>query len=271
MPDDDPLNARLVQRTDLNPELAIFRVALESGQTLDFTPGQYTTLGVLPPPDPDAQPPKRPKVGRARLLRRAYSIASPPGDPRGTEFYLVVVPEGRLTPNLWSLRQGDRLFMDEACKGTFTLDNVPAKKTLVSIATGTGLAPFVSMLETYRNTDRWDRFVVIHGTRLAADLGYRDRLEHIAHQDPTVIYLPACTREPAQSNWNGLRGRVHVILEPDMFQSLTDRPLTPDTAHVFLCGNPDMIDQCEAQLTQRGFTTRDRNNPDGNIHLERYW
>ena len=277
MPVEDPLNATLIERIDLNPELAIFRVALESGEPLDFQPGQYTTLGVLPPEDsgeeeadPDAKP-KRRRKGRARLLRRAYSIASAPGDPRGTEFYLVVVPEGKLTPQLWDLQEGDRLFMDETPKGTFTLDGVPEGKTLVTIATGTGLAPFVSMLETYRGTGRWDRFVVIHGTRLAADLGYRERLEELADEDESIVYLPACTREPETSNWQGLRGRVHVILEPEMFQDLTHRPLKPESCHVFLCGNPAMIDQCEAELTARGFATRDRKNPEGNIHLERYW
>lgn len=267
---DDPLNAVLIERRDLTDELAVFRVRPESGEVPPFIPGQYTTLGVLKPESEWSERAK--KNPKAALVRRAYSIASSPDDHDAVEFFLVVVQEGLLTPRLWDLHEGDRLFMDTNCKGTFTLDGVPEGKDLVMIATGTGLAPFVSMLRTYREQRRWERLIVIHGTRLAKDLAYRAELEAASDEDPSVIYLPMCTREPDTSNWQGLRGRIHVALEPGMYARITGgRTLTPETTHLFLCGNPAMIDDVERDMTARGFSVRDRSNPEGNIHFERYW
>lgn len=267
----DLLNASLVERQDLTDELAIFKIRYDDGDVPDFTPGQFTTLGL--PPDPDEERPSAVpgRKSRPKLIRRAYSIASSPLQKDAMEFYLVVVPDGKLTPKLWRLQPGDRLFMDRRISGHFTLDGVPHDKDLVCISTGTGLAPFVSMLKTYRGQNRWRKFVIIHGTRLCVDLGYRAELEQIAAEDPSVVYLPTCTREPEGSIWQGMRGRVHHILEPDTYQRLVGHPLSPDFAHVFLCGNPAMIDQCEADLTARGFVVKDKQHPDGNVHFERYW
>ena len=268
----DPFNARLIERIDLNPELAIFRVAFDEGDIPEFEAGQYTTLGLLETPEEAAARAQRTgKSDKPKLILRAYSIASSPKVRQYMEFFVVLVKEGALTPKLWQLREGDRLFMGPKVTGKFTLDGVPEGKDLVMIATGTGLAPFLSMLHTYRGTGRWRRFVIIHGSRLSADLGYREHLETIASEDPSVIYIPAVTREPDTSNWQGLRGRVHVALEPATYRELVGAPLISEECHVFLCGNPAMIDQVTEDLTGRGFVTRDRDNPQGNIHFERYW
>jgi len=269
MEEAEVFNATITYRSDITEELAIIRVRPDSGQTPDFKPGQYSTLG-LPEYD-EAGNIQVNRRGKPKLIRRPYSIASSPDDTE-LEFYLIVVEDGKLTPRLWELGEGDRLYMDEKCRGTFTLEPVPPGQDLVMIATGTGLAPYVSMLRTYRRTGFWNKCIVIHGTRLARDLGYRHELEQIASEEPDVIYIPTCTREPQASSWEGLRGRVHVILEPSHFTELTGDELTPEQCHIFLCGNPAMIDQCEAELSERGFSTYDRRkNPDGNMHLERYW
>ena len=266
---EDLFNATITERQDLTEELAIFRIRPDSGEVPEFAPGQYTTLG-LPEYD-EAGNVQLTKRGKPKLIRRPYSIASSPSE-NDVELYLIVVEDGALTTKLWQLGEGDRLFMDEKCRGTFTLDPVPPGKDLVMISTGTGLAPYVSMLRAYRRTGFWNKCIIIHGTRLARDLGYREELERIAAEDPDVLYLPTCTREPDDSNWDGLRGRVHVVLEPKTFTELTGDELTPEQCSVFLCGNPAMIDQCEAELAERGFSTYDRRkNPEGNVHLERYW
>jgi ferredoxin--NADP+ reductase len=265
----DVFNATLTKREDLTEELAIIRVKPDSGQVPAFQPGQYTTLG-LPEYDDDGNVALT-KRGKPKLVRRPYSIASAPNEDE-LEFYLIVVEEGALTPKLWELNEGDRLYMDEKCRGTFTLDGIPQGKDLIMISTGTGLAPYVSMLRTYRRTGFWNKAIVIHGTRLERDLGYRAELEQLAQENEDIIYLPICTREPEDSNWQGLRGRVHVILEPKTYSELTGDAITPEQCHLFLCGNPAMIDQCEAEMQERGFSTyHKKNNPEGNIHLERYW
>jgi ferredoxin--NADP+ reductase len=260
-----PLNGQLVSREDLTDELAVFKIRYQDGDHPGFEPGQFITIGL--PEDPATVA----KGKKPKLVRRAYSIASSPNDRDHLELYVVRVQDGALTPLLWKLQPGDPLFMAPRITGTFTLDGVPDGKVLVMVSTGTGLAPYMSMLRTYRHTDRWEKFVVVHGARFSADLSYKQELEQIADDDPSVMYLPSCTREPAESPWPPVRGRVHTCLRPDVFDGVVGEPLTPERCHVFLCGNPAMIDQAEEELTARGFTTKKPKNPDGNIHLERYW
>ena len=141
--DQDPFNARLVEKHLFHDTLGIFRIAYDDGEPKDFEPGQFTNLALMPPPealaaeDDGAQ---RRRPGRIKLVRRAYSIASPPREKRWLEFYIVAVDEGALTPRVFDLDVGDRLFMDTKIKGHFTLESVPDGKDLVTVATGTGLA-----------------------------------------------------------------------------------------------------------------------------------
>lgn len=264
------LNASISQRQDISPELCIIHVAPDAGVP-DFKPGQYATLGVPPPPASEHAR----KKGLAKLVMRPYSISSTPLRRDLIEFYLALVPQGQFTPRLWDLHEGDRLYMAPKCKGKFVLDDVPADANLVMIATGTGIAPFVSMYRTYRETGRWRRFVLIHGTRLCRDLAYRAEMEAFAGRDPSLVYIPTCSREPEpsrrESDWYGLRGRVNVAIEQGAFRDLAGIELSPETSHVFLCGNPSMIDDLTAELSARGFVAKDREHPDGNMHLEKYW
>ena len=269
--DTDPYNATIVGREDFTKDLAVFKIAYDSGPVPDFTPGQFATLGVVKPETPE-EAAKRRRPG-PKLLRRAYSIASSPKVKEHLEFYIALVEEGQLTPKLWQLNTGDRLFMDEKIKGHFTMDDVPDGKDLIMVSTGTGLAPFLSMVHTYRDQPgRWRKLVFIHGVRLACDLGYRAELEKLCAEDDRIHYIPAVTREPEDSDYDGPRGRCQTVLTQEMLDKMGGgAKLDPSEAHVFLCGNPAMIDQCEVELTQLGFTVKDRKNPDGNVHFERYW
>ena len=271
----EPYNATITDWIDLNRELAIFRVKPDHGQVPEFEPGQFATLAMprnaAPLSHGDDYPEGDPRW--LKLWRRAYSIASSPLERDHLEFYVVVVNEGKLTPKIWHAKAGGRLWLDPRIKGEFTLDHVPdpADKNLLMISTGTGLAPYVSMLKTYRGKRRWNKFIILHGVRLAEDLGYREELMQIAREDPSVIYMPSCTREPEGSPWAGQRGRVNVVLEDDkLFEKCSGVKIDPADMHVFLCGNPDMLNLAEAILHQRGFVTQTKKQP-GNIHLERYW
>lgn len=287
-------NATLIEREMVHEDLAFFRIKYNDHDVPDFEPGQFATLGLpdTAPPDPDK--PVRPGRG-PKLIRRAYSIASPATQKDALEFYIVRVEDGKLTPSLWDIEVGQTLFMNEKIGGHFTLppenghadgdavmfpDGDP-RRTFVMVGTGTGLAPFRSMYLTYRDEavpggsgnsgGRWDHFILYDGCRVARDLGYYEELNRIAEQDEKFFYLPTVTREPIDSSWPGHRGRVNALLQADTFKTTTGVNLSPDSCHVFLCGNPQMIDQVEADLKDRGFVTQDRKNPDGNLHFERYW
>ena len=255
----DLLNASLIDRQDLNDELCIIRTRLDSGRVPSFEPGQFITIGL----------PNR-SLDRPRWIRRAYSIASSANIRDYLELYVVLVQEGKLTPRIWDLHTGDRIWMDDKAKGHFTLRDIPPDKDLVMISTGTGIAPYMSMLRTYAGQSRWNRFVVIHGARLVVDLGYRHELERISHTDPTVYFIPTVTREPSKSTWQGLRGRVQAAIEKDHYEAAVGATLDPKNCHVFLCGNPDMIRGIQQTLESRGFVT-DARRQKGNLHFERYW
>lgn len=283
---DDVFNATLISRDDLNEELSIVRVRPDGGLVPQFKPGQFCTLGW---PRQACAPPWQPKAGtiatetplanrgdaaetaHPRMIRRAYSIASSADQRDAVELLVVLVEKGRLTPRLWTIGVGGRIWMDSRIMGEFTLDDVPPEKDLVMVSTGTGLAPFMSMLRTYRGQQRWRRLVIIHGVRRERDLAYRQELEQVCRQDRSVTYLPIVSREPEDSGWSGLRGRVQTILgDQARYLRLVGWPLDPQRCHVFLCGNPAMIQSVEALLHDRGFVTHTRRTP-GNIHFERYW
>lgn len=258
----DALNAALLERTDLDGRLAIFRIAPDAGALQAFEPGQFVQIGL---------PEEHPAEGaRVRVTKRAYSLASGPKTPDYAELYVARVAEGRFSHRLWELRRGDRLWMDPAPKGLFVLGRVPRAVNLVLVATGTGLAPFVSMLRTWHGDERWQHATVINGVRLPHELGYRAELEERARLDPCVEYLPVVSRPPPEERWTGLTGRVQSVLEPATYQRLTGRALDPHTTHVFLCGNPDMIRDVRAQLEPLGFRPDTAREP-GVLHFEKYW
>lgn len=248
-------NATITRWETIHEELAVMRIEPDSQHVAEFKPGQFAIIGLPADDSPDA-----------KLVQRAYSIASGSNTLDHLEIFIVLVKEGALTPKVWEIGQGGRLWLSPKISGNFTLDPVPPGQDLVMISTGTGLAPFLSMWRTYRGQNRWRRMILINGVRESRDLGYRAMLE-AAHKERDVIYIPVVSREPS---FTGLKGRVPVVFEQGNYERLVGVPLDPKTSHVFLCGNPDMINQMEEWLQGRGFQTHTKQTP-GNIHLERYW
>ena len=134
-------NASVVARRDLGQDLALWVVRHDSEPVPDFEPGQFVQVG-LPLERPAAD-----GATRVRIVKRAYSIASSPAEKQGFELYLARVAGGRLTPSLWSVGVGGRCWLDPRPKGEFTLADVPPRSDLVLVATGTGIAPYVSIAD----------------------------------------------------------------------------------------------------------------------------
>ena len=259
------LNAVVTAREDLNEALIVIRAEFEDGDQPSFVPGQFTNLGL---------PASGEEGGANGFVKRPYSVASAPSE-KGVEFFIRLVEDGALTPKLWKLGAGDRLWMDKRFLGKFTLEHLPespaqADRDLVMVSTGTGLAPFVSMLREFRAARPWRRFVMINGVRIESDLGYRQELESLDRETDWFTYLPICSRVDADGPWRGLRGRVGEALDPALYSDLVGVPLDTDHSQVFLRGNPDMIDTVQADLEGRGFQRHKRKDP-GQLHLERYW
>lgn len=258
-----PLNAYLVAKSPLHDALAVFRVAFRDGSSLAFEAGQFVRLGLRAPP--------RVAGGAPRLLQRAYSIASAVGEPE-VELFLRRVSAGRLSPGLFALSPGDELHMDSRAYGSFTLAGIPADRDLVLVATGTGVAPYLSMLRTHARVAQrpWRRVALVLGARIALDLGYADELARLVIAMPELTYHPLLSREPVTSGWSGLRGRVQDLLDAARWSRYVPFELDPATAHVLLCGNPEMIEEVIALLEARGFQ-RSRRDAPGTLRTERYW
>ena len=240
-------NATLVARDDQHESLAYFRIRFD-GEPTPFAPGQYMTIGVF---------------ADGRIVQRPYSVASDPAvaGSHGYEMYVRLVNGGQFTPLLWRLPVGHRMRMIGP-KGKFTLEPED-DRTHVFISSGTGNAPFVSMMRAHLREGRPRRTIFLNGVSYEADLGYRSLLEGWERSgEYPVTYVPTVSRpgDALNAGWTGRSGRVESIVGP-VFDELG---LTPSNAIAYICGNPDMILAAEATLLGRGF-------PDAQVKKELYW
>jgi ferredoxin--NADP+ reductase len=245
--DSERYNAVLARRGDLTDALAFFWVKLD-GEAVQFEPGQYLTIGV---------------ESNGKLLQRPYSVASSPRDigTEGYEFYVRVVEGGTFTPLLWRLDEGQRMRMIGP-KGKFILEP-DDERTHVFISSGTGIAPFISMMKTLIHDGAPRKAVILHGVSYVSDLGYRELMEEWQRTGTyPLTYVPTVSRatHPENLGWKGRIGRVEAIV-PDVYDELG---LTPENSIAYICGNPDMILSVDETLAARGF-------PEEQIKKELYW
>lgn len=205
---------------------------------------------------------------RGESLERPFSIASAPGEP--LEILVVRVDgEGELSPHLERLAPGDPLRVGARAQGTFVLDHVADAETLWMIATGTGIAPFVSMLRTEEPWERFGKLVLVHGLRHREDAAYRDELERRSAERGGRLRVLRCVsrEEPGPGE---LAGRATDALADGRLVRAAGAELAPGSSHVLLCGNPGMVTEMTALLAASGLR---ENGPDGDgqITTERYW
>jgi ferredoxin-NADP reductase len=229
-------NATLVRRVDETDDLAYVWVKFD-GDATPFASGQYMTIGVF---------------ADGKLWQRPYSVASAPrvAGTDGYEFYVRLVPIERFTDLLWRLPVGHGMRMIGP-KGKFLLEPED-DRTHVYVSTGTGIAPFISMIRETQAAGSPRRTIVLHGCSYVEELGYRAELE-AWQRDGTypLTYLPTISRpaDPRNEGWTGRTGRAeHVV------GSVCDEfDLDPDQTVVYICGNPEMIINVETALMERNF------------------
>ena len=263
-------NAVLIGREEINAQLLVLRVQPDDA-AFEFKPGQFAVLGLMGhearvPEADDEDPPTEPGM----MIRRIYSIASSSVEKRYLEFYVTLVTSGQLTPRLFALPYGHRLHLRRKAGGMFTLDRVAPDKPVVLIATGTGLAPYMSMLRTMLVHDAARPYVVLHGARYSWDLGYRAELESLVRLRPNLTYIPSITRPDEDPHFRGHTGRIQSLLAKGIIETLSGVRLDPAQVEIFLCGNPDMIGAVKEVLASRGFNPDDGKVP-GAVHVEEYW
>ncbi len=220
-----------------------------------FTAGQFARIGL--------------KVAD-ELVVRAYSVVSSPFDET-LEFFSIVVPDGAFTSNLQHLQVGDELYLDKDPYGFLTLARyqLPLPKDLWLLATGTGLAPFISMLQDFETWSKYQQINLVYSVRTASELAYAERIEEIVasfgegHEG--FKFIPIITRDPQAA----LHERLPVLIQNGALAKAAGMDFNPATTHVMLCGNPQMVDDTKAMLKSIGLTMNRRG--EGNIAVENYW
>lgn len=265
------LNAVVVQKSEISPGLCVLRVAPRGGELADFIAGQFAVLGLpgdaprVPMSEEEDEP-----ASAEKLIRRAYSIASPSVAKEYLEFYITLVPSGALSPRLFALGIGDEVWLGPKFSGLFTLDDVPGDQHVILCSTGTGLAPYLSMLQSHLVCGGPRRFAVLHGARHSWELGYRSELLMLKRMCSNFNYVASISRpgeEPVE--WTGESGYVQEVWQRDRAENFGFEP-TPENTHVFLCGNPKMVETMVEVLGEQGYREHSTKSP-GQIHVERYW
>lgn len=231
---------------------ALFSLRVQAPR-LPFEAGQFVRLAL----DVDGE-----------RIARPFSFVNPPEAPV-FEFYGVVVPEGPLSPRLARLAPGDALFLSNNPSGFLVLSEVPDAETLWLMATGTGLAPFLSILCTEAPWRRYRRVVLVHAARFARELVYGELLEAIARERGAERFrrVTCVSREAAPGS---LFGRIPAAVGDGRLEAAAGAWLLPEATQVMLCGNPGMLRDTIAALAERGMKKHRRRAP-GQITVESFW
>src|SRR5512139_843704 len=223
----------------------LFSFTTTRSPTFRFRSGEFTMIGL--------------KVGEKPLLR-AYSVASANYEDT-LEFFSIKVPDGPLTSRLQHLKQGDEIIVSRKATGTLVIDNLEDGRNLYLIGTGTGLAPFLSVIKDPETYERFEKVVLLHGCRRVAELAYGEMIaeklpndellgEYIRNQ---LIYYPTVTRDPFRNP-----GR---ITSAKLFADIGLPPLEAAHDRVMICGSPALVADTRQLLTERGFVEGNHGEP----------
>ncbi len=199
-----------------------------------------------------------------RPLVRAYSMASANYDDT-LEFFSIKVQNGPLTSRLQHIKPGDRVLVGRKPTGTLVLDNLMPGKRLYLLSTGTGLAPFLSLIRDPEAYEHFEKVILVHGCRYTSDLAYHERLSNELAEDEflgemvreKLIYYPAATREPYRKH-----GRITDLIENGkFFQGIGMPPLNRAEDRVMLCGSPAMLSELRQMLHAKGWVEGNMGEP----------
>lgn len=246
--------------TEVRPwtdSLFSFRTTRDRGYR--FVPGQFARIGV---------------AGEApeEKIWRAYSIASAAHDEH-LEFFSVVVPGGAFTTRLSRLKEGDPILVERKSYGYLTTERFAQGRDLWMLATGTGLAPFLSILHDFATWEQYENLILVQSVRTQAELAYEDLIrgfdnsEYYAEYAHKLRYARIVTREAVPG---AFRDRVTGLLASGVLEENLGLKLDLERSRIMLCGNPEMVEDSRTLLTGRGYTVSRRGEP-GHLAVENYW
>lgn len=236
---------------------SLFSIKTTREDSLRFENGQFVMIGL----EVDGLP-----------LTRAYSIASPNYEEH-LEFFSIKVPNGPLTSRLQHVKVGDKLLVGRKPTGTLVIHDLKPGKHLYFLSTGTGLAPFMSLIQDIEVYDRFEKVILVHGVRTVSELAYAEFITQTLPQheflgeevSKKLIYYPTVTREPFKN-----QGRLTDLIENGkLFTDIGLPPLSPAEDRVMICGSPQMLKDTENLLDARGFQVSPKIGIPGDYVIEK--
>lgn len=246
----------LLDVTPLTPSLFTLRTTRDPG--FRFTAGQFVRLGVT--------------KADGSTVWRAYSVVSSPFD-EFLEFFSIVVPGGEFTSELNRLREGDTLMVEKQATGYLTLDRFNDGRDLWMLSTGTGVAPFLSILQDFEVWEKFERIILVYSVREAKELAYQEMIaeltqrEYFAEYAHKFQFIATVTRE---EHPDALHGRITTLIENGELEKAAGVELSPEHSRVMICGNPQMIEDTRAVLKTRDMRLALTRKP-GQVAVENYW
>lgn len=238
-----------------SPRLLSFRTTRDPG--FRFVPGQFARLGLETPEG---------------VVSRPYSVVSASYDDY-LEFFSVVVPGGAFTSRLVAMRAGDTIRVERQSYGLLTLDRFVDGRDLWLLATGTGVAPYLSMLAEPSTWSAFENIILVYSARTASELAYADVITQFGRHPlvgasaSRLRYLPTVTREQAPGM---AHGRITTLLASGALEQAAGLTIDATHSRLMLCGNPAMVDEVRQQLAARGLTSA-RTRAPGQYACEHYW
>ena len=235
-----------------------FRLRRDPGYV--FAPGQFARIGLV--------------NENGESLWRAYSIVSAPHEPF-MEFFLLVLPSGEFSRRVGTLNIGDTMLVEQMPQGFLTIDRFKQpgrEQDLWLICTGTGLAPYISMLRDDAVWKRFENIIVVLSVRERHDLGYTDELDQLAtvHAREGLAkfhFVKTLTRDTLHG---AMHGRINTLVESGAIEEAAGVALSDARSRFMLCGNPEMVETMRKLLKDRGFRMNRKLEP-GHIIVENYW
>lgn len=236
----------------------LFSFKTTRDQGLRFRNGEFLMVG-LP-------------LDNAKKIMRAYSIASP-NYAEHLEFLSIKVPDGALTSRLQHLKVGDEIYVSKKPTGTLVADDLKPGKNLYLLATGTGLAPFLSIIQDPEIYENFEKIILCHGVRYKSELCYQDFIlnqlpenEYLGEQiSQQLVYYPAVTREKYKT-----QGRLTQLIESQqLFEDLDMQPFDPDADRAMICGSQSVLKDLSELLEQYGLEVSPKLGVQGDYVIER--
>lgn len=289
MSDDKSIRVKVIEVTRWAPTLLSFKVTRPDG--FKFTAGQFVRLGIhgkdlqyfaqnhetkltiseTQGDEEQGYEAQGQPIDLDGYVFRAYSVASSPYD-EFIEFFSVVIPEGEFTSKVNHIQVGDSLLLNTTPFGYLTLARyqLPLPNDLWLLATGTGLAPFLSILKTIDVWQQYQRIILVYSARTSQELAYQAEISSIksiyGDNGAAFVFLPIVTRE---ADYAGEKARVPNLILSGKLTELVGQKLDKERSHVMLCGNPQMVEDTKEALKSIGLTMNRRG--EGNIAVENYW